>query len=168
MKSFLILFTYIFVFTGYGQNVKYIDYIGKEYRSLTDFEAFSDWDDYGGMLINHNEETEFAFAHYHKDSTHLIVFEEMRSVEEGYGMFTFLDAVEITGLDSDQYVIYGLCRINGEDNSNIIAVYQDNETEEESYKNILYAWKANRKRYLIERIPVEGIECVNEGFGCSH
>lgn len=168
MKTTLILFTLIIGQFCIAQNIEFIDYIGKEYRSLSEFEEFKDYEDQGGMMIEPYEGENYGFSHYVSGNTHIITYEKIRTNSEGLGMYTLIDAVVIEGISNNQFVQYGLCRINGEDNSNLIVVYESDNFEEEFFTHIISAWLVNQQSYSIQEIDVDGIDCINEGYGCLH
>jgi len=143
---------------------KYKEAIGKEYRTLTEFDVYKGFEDVGGVMIENLNNTDYGMGHLKKNTIDLIAFEKILRQQSGSTRYILLDILEISGLQSDQYIAYGLCRYNEKPDSEIIAIY-NYEEDVEYYKSIVKAWRANRKSGCIESIEVKGIDCINEGYG---
>ncbi len=167
MTKRLLLFGFVMIqiifFGCNSTESKYKSFIGKEYRSLTEFKEFKGFEELGGTLINKLENNEYTLSHYKNDSIDLIAFEKIVKQPIGKVKYLLIDILEIKGLAKNQYISYGMCRLNKQEDSEIIAVYVDSDTE--YYKNINKAWRANREKGKIESIDIKGIDCINEGFG---
>ena len=61
-----------------------------------------------------------------------------------------------------------VCSINDEINPEIISlalIEKEEFSTQEFHKNIILAWRLNRKNKKIEIIEPENIKCYNEGYG---
>lgn len=155
----------IFLLSCKQKDTSYTDFKEKEYRSLTEFEAFKGFVESGGIMIGTFDNIDYAFKHYMKDSIDIIAYEKVIKTSSGKANYTLVDVLEIKGLKENQYISYGLCRMNEKIDSEIIAVYQVDDQESEFYKNVIKAWKVNRLKGKIEPIDINGIDCINEGYG---
>jgi hypothetical protein len=160
-------FTVIFLLlatTCRAQNPIFEKYIGKEYRSLSEFEAFSEYKDYGGMLIGTDSTgRQFAVEHYKSDAGQIVTFETVRT-ENHKASYTLLDGIVIDDLDSNQYVMSGQCEFDGEYDSYLVVVYEQDEQDVEYFTNILKAWRANPKTNRFDAVDPTKIKCINEGY----
>lgn len=157
----LILF---FLVSCKNSDSKYKEAVGKEYRTLTDLESYKGFEELGGSMIESLNNIDYGFSHLKKDSIDLIAFEKILKQKTGKAKYLLIDILEIKGLKKNQYICYGQCRLNEKLDSEIIAVY-DYEEDVEYYKNVVIAWRANRKNGHIESIDLRGIDCINEGYG---
>lgn len=168
MKTRITFILLLWTSLSWSQNPLFEKYIGKDHRSISEFEDFSDYNDFGGMMISaHGEEIQYGFAHYGKENSQIIIFETVRTVQSK-GVYTLIDGLVVTDLDSNEVLMYGQCSLYGEDDSFIVAVILDDVEDEEDYTNILRAWRANPNTKRFEVIETKSISCVNEGFGCAH
>jgi hypothetical protein len=60
-------------------------------------------------------------------------------------------------------VTYGTCQVNKVDDSSIIAVVKETETEWQT--QVKFAYRANIKTGQLETITTKGVRCANEGWG---
>ena len=147
-----------------SKELKLNDFIGKEYRTLNEFEYFKDFKEIGGNIISLPDNDDYCFSTYKKDSLLLVTYEITTKRIEGKAIFKLLDILEIKGLKSNQNVNHSTCRKDGEYDPEIIVIYEVEEPSVEICKNILKAWKANRKTGRIEAIDITGLDCINQGF----
>ncbi|MCH2228965.1 MAG: hypothetical protein MK105_01380 [Crocinitomicaceae bacterium] len=168
MRTIIIISILFFTPLIWAQNPLFEEYLGIDHRSISEFEDFKDYQDYGGMMIgDHDTEIQYGFAHYGKEGSQIITFETIRTVKSK-GVYRIIDGLIISDLDSNQYLAYGICMLDGKDDSFIVVVYQSDELNEEDFTNIIKAWKANPEASRFETIETKSISCVNEGFGCAH
>lgn len=64
MKNILLVTFIGLSFFTFAQNPAFKDFIGKDYSVFSEFESFSKFNDYGGLLLNHSfgKDTNEAFA----------------------------------------------------------------------------------------------------------
>jgi hypothetical protein len=64
MKNILLVIFIGFSFYSTAQNPAFKNFIGKDYSVFSEFEAFSKFNDYGGLLLKHSfgKDTSEAFA----------------------------------------------------------------------------------------------------------
>ena len=141
--------------------------VGIDYRSINEFEGFEDYKDFGGMMITTDRSINYGFGLYGNELNQLIVFETIRTVGDR-AVFTLLDAMIIDDLDSNQYVMYGQCRLDGDDDSFIVVVHEPVSWRTEFFTDIIRAWRANPETNKFDVIEPTKIDCYNEGFGCLH
>ena len=168
MKATLTILFISAISLSHAQNPIFKEYVGQDHRSISEFEAFSDYKSFGGMMISLDSLTDnFGFSHYGNEKGQIIVFEIVRTVN-GKGVYTFIDGIFLNDLATNQSLMYGQCRLNGDANSFIVVVHEDQTGEEEFFANIIRAWRANPKNNSFEEIDTKGIDCYNEGYGCMH
>ena len=165
MKSVLSLLLISIISLCHAQNPLFKKYVGQEHKSISEFEDFSDYKDFGGMMIGSDSlGREFGFSHYGNNEGQVIVFETVITVNRK-GVYTLIDAIIVSDLDTNQFLLYGQCSLNGEEDSFIVVVYEDEPGENEFFTNILMAWRANIETNSFDAIETETIQCFNEGFG---
>lgn len=168
MKTFLTFTLLFWASLSWSQNPLFEKYIDRDHRSISEFEDFSDYKDFGGMMISaREEEIQYGLAHYGKENSQIIIFETVRTVQSK-GVYTLIDGLVVNDLDTNEVLLYGQCSLNGENDTFIVAVILDDVEDEEDYTNIVRAWRANPSTKRFEAIETESISCFNEGFGCSH
>lgn len=166
MKTILTLIILLVITLCDAQNPLFKKYIGQEHRSISEFEDFSDYKDFGGMMIGSDSlGREFGFSRYGNKEGQVVVFETVKTVNRK-GVYTLIDAILVNNLDTNQYLLYGQCSLNDEENSFIVVVYEEEPGDNEFYTNILKAWRANPKSNCFDAIGPDNIKCFNEGFGC--
>lgn len=159
----LLLFSFLFN-SSLGNDPKYSKYYGITYRSLNEIKEFSKFKDIGGALIGEKlPQTDFGISHYSKGPIDLIVFEKIITSAQGKVSFRLLDILEIRGLKKDQGIAYGTCRKDGKPDCEIIAIYKYEDSE--YFKNVIKAWRANRKTGQIEPADIQGVDCINDSWG---
>jgi hypothetical protein len=166
MKNiFLIIVISIFFFGFSEDDIKYLKFRGIEYDSLSEIKEFKDFKDAGGTVLDNYNGEEFVIEQDFKDTVNLIVFSTIiRTSNSTVPRYRILDILEINGLNMNQGIGYGgTCRRRTKNNSEIIAIYK--KTDEEYCKNIIRAWRANRKNHKIEPISIKDIDCLNEDIG---
>ncbi|MCJ8289082.1 MAG: hypothetical protein HRT58_06665 [Crocinitomicaceae bacterium] len=159
----IVIFSFLLLGTN-AQTPNFNEFIGVEYRSLTELDYFSNYSEMGGSMIESLDSEKFALEHYALDSIHLIVLVIVKVNELGKAQYTFLDAVKII-LQNNEYIQYGLCRLDEGYNSDLIASYKSSSQKEEFYSDIIFAWTADRQSKRIVSIETVGIDCINEGYG---
>jgi len=150
-----------------GQS-KYEEFIGKTYRSLTEFETFNTFNETQRKIIGNFDNVDYVVSHYVKDSTNLIIFEKIVKQPSGKAKYLMIDIVETSRLLENQKIEFGVCRLNEKSDSEIIAIYGSEVEEVKYYSNIIKAWKANRKIGRLEKIDSKGVDCVNTSYGLDN
>ena len=130
--------------------------------NIVEFQLFEGLTYYGGTTLEPLE-NDYVLTHYSNGSKHLIVLEKLYPNGDGTNKSKILDMIEVTGLSKNQHVSYGFCSIKSINDSEIITVYEFENTEE--FTKILKAWRATRKNGRIIEINTGGISCINEGYG---
>ena len=74
-----------------------------------------------------------------------------------------LDTIHIGRLKPRQGVILTQCRLNGRDVTGILALVKMDDNQ--YFKKVIKAWKANTKTNRFEPISTIGIDCLNDGYG---
>lgn len=167
MKITLILIvTFVFGLCQ-AQNPIFKKYAGIDFRSINEFEEFNEYKSYGGAIIGSDSTRQFGFSHYGFERDHIVIFKTVRTLNKK-GVYTLIDAIVINDLDSNQFVMYGQCRIQGKDDAFIVVVHKPTKWENEFFDNIIQAWRANPETNSFEVIDPNVIDCYNEGFGCLH
>lgn len=168
MKTILTISILFLTTLTWAQNPLFKEYIGQDHRSISEFEDFKGYEDFGGMMIGSDSEgTEYGFSHYSTEGSQIIVFETVRTVNRK-GVYTLIDGLIIANLDDNQYLMYGQCMLDGEEDAFIVAIYESDKLDEENFTNIIKAWRANPEKGRFETIKTKSISCYNEGFGCAH
>jgi hypothetical protein len=145
------------------ENSKYSDIIGKKFNSLVEFDAFKDYTEDGGAMVDNLDNTDFSLGYYSEGHNFVVSFEKIEQNGNDFNRI-LLDICEITDVKQNQYLSYG-CRINGQSDSEILALYESNGEDVEYFTKIIKAWRANRKTGKFDEIDINGIDCINPGFG---
>lgn len=132
------------------------------FRDLNELQAFHEFKNAGGVMINPVKDKNFAISHYIKDSIHLLILVEIVRIDKGKAKYRALDILEITGLLSEQGIEYGMCVSGQIWDDEIISVF--NYTDTEFYTDIVQSWRADKINETIRPISSGNIKCMNEGF----
>lgn len=168
---FKILLFSVFVLFGIqvtAQNEAFLSYVGKHYRDFSEFEQYKDFKDYGGMLLNYqqDQDTTDAFAWYGKGDTNIVIFESAYNPDGGTSArFIFKDALVIKDKKKNFSIIYGLCSYDGLEDAYVVAYMKVNYNTE-FYTKCKKAWRINPVTRVFEEIDPKKVKCINEGFGC--
>lgn len=165
IKVLFILCYSIFIISCNSRKSEYQKIIGQEYYSLREFRPFVNFKEYGGTYININDSSAFTLNHYKSGVNNVIAFEKIVDKSQRRVKYTLLDILEISDLKQNQYLGYGICRLNEIPDQEIIAIYESADMDVEFYTHILKAWRANSKTRKIEEISINNLDCMNEGYG---
>ncbi len=111
---------------------------------------------------NHN----YAVTHIRKGKNDVLIFERIIRRKDSPKLdYKILDTISINTLNDSLEILYGVCRQDTVEKSEIIAiVYID--IEKTFFNRVIKAWKADISREKIIRIEnLKGIDCINEGDG---
>lgn len=168
MRNVLTLLIIGFVSIVNAQNPVFQEYVGKHYRNFSEFEAFKEFTDYGGMLLNHrfDQDTTDAFALYGKGDTLIVIFESAYNPNGGpTARYIFIDGLIIEKPSKKYSVIYGQCLFEGAENSYIVAVVKT-KRQSEYFTKCRKAWQIHPVKRVFEEIDPKKVKCINEGYGC--
>ncbi|MCB8964446.1 MAG: hypothetical protein H6536_05325 [Bacteroidales bacterium] len=141
------------------------DYIGKEYKTLKEFEYFKDFEEKYGIVLDLPEQEGYSLAMYQKETLIFVALEKTVRHVGGSPIFQLLNVIEIEGIESDQAINFGSCRMNGEIDPTIFAIYNIDDPNAYIFKKILRAWRVNVDSSQFEQIDIQGIDCINEEYG---
>jgi hypothetical protein len=168
MRELLVLLMFFGAFFCTAQNPFFKAYVGKHYRDLSEFEQFENFEDYGGMLLNHNnnQDTTDAIAWYGKGKTNIIIFESAYRPDGGTtARYIFIDALVIKNKKRNYTIKYGLCSFEGLEDAYIVALVKVN-SDQEFYTKCKKAWRINPVTRVFEAIDPKKVKCINESYGC--
>lgn len=141
------------------------DYIGKEYKTLKEFEYFKDFEEKFGIVLDLPEQKEYSLAMYQKENLIIVALEKTVRHAEGRPIFQLLNIIEIEGIESNQAINFGSCRMNGEIDPTIFAIYNIDDPNAYIFKKIQRAWRVNIDSSQFEQIDIQGIDCINDEYG---
>jgi hypothetical protein len=163
-----ILTTSILISGCHSKSPNFKSLIGKEYRTLTEFDMMKGYEEPVGIMLESLNDNEYGLSSYKKGPIDLIAFERVIRQANGETKYSLIDILEINDRGKNQYIICGLCRLNEKTDKDIVAVYQDKNSDVQFYTKIIKAWKANRKTGKFEQIDTKGIDCINEEYHKTH
>jgi hypothetical protein len=160
--SIVEVLTALFLFaTCTSNNPDFKNLIGKEYRTMAEFEIMNGFAEQVGIMLESFDGKEYGLAYYKKGDLHVITFDRVIRHPDGTTSYSVLDILAINGLGNTQYVKCALCRLHGKNDTEIVSIYRYQEGVQFLTK-ISKAWRANRKTEKFERIDTKGIDCINE------
>ena len=165
LKALALLFPLILIFSCNSKKSEYEKIIGQEYYSLRVFKPFINFQEVGGSYIVKNGSKPFAINHYKSGDVNIIAFENVVDESQRRAKYSLIDIFEISDLKQNQQIAYGICRLNGEPDQEIFAIYEVSDWDVEYFTQIVKAWRANTKNGKIEEISTKGIDCINEVYG---
>jgi hypothetical protein len=168
MKGILVLLMFFGAFFSAAQNPLFKAYVGQHYRDFSEFEQFADFQDYGGMLLNHNnnQDTTDAIAWYVKGKTNIIIFESAYRPDGGTAArYIFKDALVIKNKKRYYTIEYGLCSFEGHEDAYVVALIKVNQ-DREFFTKCKKAWRINPVTRVFEEINPKKVQCINESYGC--
>ena len=165
LKALALLFPLILIFSCNSKKSEYEKKIGQEYYSLRVFKPFINFQDVGGSYIIKKGSKPFTLSHYKSGDVSIIAFESIADESQRRTKYSLIDILEISDLKQNQQIAYGICRLNGEPDQEIFAIYEVSDWDVEFFTQIVKAWRANTKTGKIEEISTKGIDCENEVYG---
>jgi hypothetical protein len=163
----IFLFTFIsFSFFLFAQNPDIKEWIGKEYRDFSEIKAFGQFEDYGGMLLNHSfeKDTSEAFALYGFGDSLIVLFEKAYNPDHGMNArFILLDAIQLNDVNKKYFIQYGTCSFNGEYDVYIVALVKVNK-DKERFTKCKKAWRIDHLKHTFFEINPKMVSCLNEGY----
>lgn len=163
----IVLVTFIsFSSLLFAQNPAFKEYIGKDYSGFSEFELFSKFIDYGGLLLNHSfeKDTSEAFALYAYGDSLIVLFEKAFNPDHGKNArYILLDAIQLNDVNSKYFIQYGTCSFNGEDDVYIVGLVKVNK-DKERFTKCKKAWRIDHLKHTFFEINPKMVSCLNEGY----
>lgn len=144
-------------------------YNGIHFRDLSEFEAFKDFQDLGGMLIEYSSERDStnAFALYGKGDTLILLHEKAYNPENGsMARYIFQDAIQLNEVKKGYFIIYGQCLLDGQNDAYIVALMKVRKSKKGYFRKCAQAWRLNPITHFFEEIDPKMVICYDEGDGC--
>ena len=141
----------------------YYDFNNNKEAYVKEIDFFKNYSDAGGTMIESYNGKDYCISHFYKNKKHLIVLNQIVKLDKQKVKYLALDMIEISGINENLSLSFGLCRKNKNADSEIIAVHLNED--EEYFNKILIAWRADRKKSTIYEIKSENIDCTNDGYG---
>lgn len=167
MKRLLVAITFCFSTLAIAQNPDFKEWIGKEYRDFSEFKVFNQFENYGGMLLNHSfeKDTNEAFALYGLGDTLIVLFEKAYNPNHGKNArYILLDVIQLNDVNNKYFIQYGTCSFNGEDDVYIVGLVKVNK-DKERFTKCKKAWRIDLSKQLFIEINPKKVTCLNESFG---
>lgn len=130
------------------------------YNKIGELRSFKGYQERQGVMLQPTE-ANIAVSIVAKDQYFVIVLNKCIT-DKPKVSYEILDTAVIGKVSKDEVVITTDCRINQKADDHIIAVVKD--SDQRYYKNVVKAWRVNRKTNCLEQINTNGIDCINEGF----
>lgn len=125
--------------------------------------------DAGSVIDNIGKRPElfkYTVAQYSNNKNHLIILKELIKVAGSPKVkYKILDTLLTERVKQDEYLVICTCRLNGIDDTEIIAVVKADD-DKAYYDVVVKAWRADTQSEKIVPITaLNGIDCINIGFG---
>jgi hypothetical protein len=135
------------------------------YRQIADLKQFKGYTEQEGDLMEPiNLTSNYGLSRIAKKGYQIIAFEKV--IPHGNKPdFMLLDTIRIGHIKPGQGVILTHCRLNGRDVAGILALVKMDDNQ--YFKKVIKAWKANTKTNRFEPISTTGIDCLNDGYGAD-
>ncbi|WP_329805174.1 hypothetical protein [Flavobacterium facile] len=172
MTKTLTLFFYTIIILGCKNEIQKDTNLlkGKIYNQINEIPELEDFEYQAESMIDYegksSHEYKFAVSQYFDKNKYLIILEE--KLKNGKKISSkIVDTILINHLKKNENIVLGECCINDIHNSQIIAVIKNSyNNDEEYFKNVVKAWKADPKTGKIFPIhDLKEVDCFNEGFG---
>jgi hypothetical protein len=166
MKNILLVIFIGFSFYSTAQIPAFKNFIGKDYRDFSEFEAFNIFNDYGGLLLNHSfgKDTSEAFALYGYGDSLIVLFEKAYNPNYGKNArYILLDAIQLNDVNNKYFIQYGTCSYDGLEDVYIVALVKVNK-DKEWFTKCKKAWRIDHSKQLFIEINPKKVRCLNEGY----
>jgi hypothetical protein len=165
MKNILMVILFVgAAFTTIAQPGKYAGtkkgLIGTVYTDPREIQRLSGWTAIVGSVLTQLSDPPMICVNVLKKGTTYIVF---FSIEDTVSKkFTIADVMEIKPVTKGWTIVTSLCKLNGADNSFLVAWAKESRKE---YLTVLKkAWEFNTEKGWIDSVSTKGISCLNEAF----
>ncbi|MGH2667160.1 hypothetical protein [Flavobacterium sp.] len=170
-KTITLLFFAIFIFSCKNEVKEEQNSLkGKIYTEINEIPELKNFEFQAESMIDYegkkSNQYKFGISQFFKKGKYVLILEEKIRGKSKDISNKILDTIMISNLKEDEIISLCTCRVNGINNSEIIAVVKDKNNDAEYLNKIVKAWKANSKNGRI--IPIDnlnGIDCVNESYG---
>lgn len=158
LVSLLCSFVSLVAFSGETTNLSH--YIGSTYPPLP-----KEIKKESGIVIGDPiQNIMYSVAWISKGQEQMLWFSNAKSdVKNADIVWTVLDAIPVLKYKHGETLVIGLCSINNEPDPEILALVKYAE-DQEFFRNIVKAWRANRVTKSFETIKPNGISCANESY----
>ncbi len=166
-----LVFFSIFIFSCKNDTIEETNSLkGKIYTEINEIPELKNFEFQAASMIDYEGqkpiEYKFGISQFFNNGKYLLILEEKIRGKSKDISNKILDTIMINSLKKDEIISLCTCRINGINNSEIIAVVKDENNDTEYLNKIVKAWKAKSKNGRI--IPINNlneIDCVNESYG---
>ena len=129
-------------------------------QPVPDFEAMEKWG--GGFIEGHLPQ--HGFFVYRSEKHTYLVLKSLSGYSGSSAQWNYVTHIIVPNYDDiNDTLVYSLCTINNKPDTRIAALVE--LEPKKVLSKIKSAWKANLEKQKIEKIPVKGIQCINEGYG---
>jgi len=165
MKNILMIVVFVAAaFTTRAQPGKYAGtkkgLIGTVYTDSRGIQRLSGYTAVVGSVLTQLSDPPMIMVDVFKKGTTYVVF---FSIEDTVSKkFTIADVMEIKPVTKGWTIVTSLCKLNGSDNSFLVAWAK--ESRKEYLTGIKKAWEFNTEKARIDSVSTKGISCLNEAF----
>ncbi|WP_422359840.1 hypothetical protein [Reichenbachiella sp.] len=143
----------------FAQNQKLNNLLNTNYNARELPPELTDYNKIGGGII----QKDYGIHQFRKENIQLLLLEQITNDGQNNITNYILDYLEIEMNNSDDYIAYQLCRYEGWTNDLIVAKVM--REDKEYFNTVFQAWQINMKTLKFEKIEVDKIDCMNEGWG---
>ncbi len=117
----------------------------------------------GGWVIGDAyASTIFGISRIQKTTQQMLWLEIITNDPDGKARYQVLDILDLPQLEANNEVTT-YCRLKGKIDPEIVTISVHEDTE--FLTKIKQAWRANRKTGKFEILSIEGLDCINSGYG---
>ena len=157
----LFLFWFVSPIVSAGEPTNLSRYIGSTYPPLE-----PGLREVSGTIIGHPiEGLTYSVAWISKGQEQMLWLTSTPSDgKKGEIIWTILDAFTLPKYKPGETLVIGFCTLNNESDPEILALVKYEE-DQEVFRHVTKAWRANRGTKKFETIKSNGISCANESYG---
>ena len=118
----------------------------------------------GGLITDpYKDKTQYGISHVTRGKTNMLWFEVgTHHDSSGQAFWEVLDVVTLPPLKRGQVVMFTLCLLNDQPDSEIAAIVQPLRARHYQTRTVR-AWRANRQTRTFEQIPTRRVKCEIQG-----
>jgi len=122
------------------------------------------WKDHGGACIGLDNRCDYSIGVLEKDKQLILYFgKSAPRSDPKKARWLITDQMPYPKAPAGFQVVYGDCERDGRPDKTIIAVVKTTDTE--WYTTVHFAYRANLNTGRFEKTPINGIRCINIGWG---